>query len=422
MYAGAIFLEVHHFRSGLEVSLVNSPTRPDWLPPTGVVQLSQSIAIRPDELVVEFSRHRRSGKLITWIGAYRASETSYGNRGAYCAVGVWLVDRLPIDAFAIVSGLTVLSEKLSVGGFNEIIQDNCEKFQRNFLPLHSTFVDLTKADNIGLPYDEKGFPATLFVRMPKDETEEGSLEILAASVLDQALGEKSSSAHSRIIYVFNPTTKITDPEAKFESLTGLVGTSDANRIVIDGLARAVNTTHDNCQKEIDGSVSKIVTETDVLRLDFEQRAMEWQAESTRLVQEAAGLKERLALTESRTGPRPGADQQLRSGNFGPQRGDAQSDLRFRSEKFDHGRDIETLNRMFDRIAKVDANVAELLARTRSDPKHPIRTYRLKEPWSTKRTIKVLSWILVVVMALGTVYLVSQRRTDSPRHQPAVTGG
>ncbi|CAN4276809.1 hypothetical protein MCEMSEM29_01933 [Methylophilaceae bacterium] len=159
------FLELHYFSGGLKSQLFGSSKRPDWLPDVDLVGLHNDVFPARGEYVVEFSRHNRAGKLITWLGIYSYGiDDQFGDRANYNGVGVWLVDAIPIHASVIISHLRKICDSLVEKGPVDSVRQACIELNNQSLPSWIKDINILPITDNGIPFDTTSHPETYYIR------------------------------------------------------------------------------------------------------------------------------------------------------------------------------------------------------------------------------------------------------------------
>lgn len=110
----AVLLETLHFAGGLRSTLHGADARPAWVPAFERVGLHNDVYPAPGQFIADLSRFAcapgAGGEAsATWYGVYGHAEDLYGDRGVFCAVGLWVAGAALVDSESIYDMLLSLA-------------------------------------------------------------------------------------------------------------------------------------------------------------------------------------------------------------------------------------------------------------------------------------------------------------------------
>ena len=112
----SVFLEAIFFSGGIRSAFYGSSERPSWLPAIECIGLHNDAYLSKGQHGIEVSRLKfsdgRPGTGVTWLGIYGHSTDVHGDRGNYCAIGVWYAGGVVIDVERTLRTLQALIELL----------------------------------------------------------------------------------------------------------------------------------------------------------------------------------------------------------------------------------------------------------------------------------------------------------------------
>ena len=209
-------IELHHFSGGLRSILIGVQNRPDWIPDSDQVGLHNDIYPQENEFVIEFSRHKRKDKLITWIGVYsNGKDAVYGDRANYIGIGVWLINALPVNSYLLLDALFQICQLLVKNGPNEYVQSNCKNLlnSKSFSQNWIKDISILPRATDGIDFDVTQHPETIYIKSSNQDIPNNIKNIADSILLNCIKAEDNFRSTSRILYlILNPSSKIENIE------------------------------------------------------------------------------------------------------------------------------------------------------------------------------------------------------------------
>lgn len=198
-----ILLEVHYFSGGIKTLLIGSDGRPSWIPSSDLIGLHNDVYPKPDEFVIEVSRMRINEDYVTWIGMFSyAPDEIYGDRANYGGIGVWLRNKIPVDATHIVDALFKLC-KIIIRGEAQSSIDSCKRLIEDDRYLNSWVMDISAFPDAesGIRFSSDRSPNTLNIRASNKDLDTELERVSQSILLNSITADGSYKTASRILYI-----------------------------------------------------------------------------------------------------------------------------------------------------------------------------------------------------------------------------
>jgi hypothetical protein len=216
-------VEIHHFSGGLKTNIIGVRDRPDWIPDSDQVGLHNDIYLKENEFVIEFSRHKRKDKLISWIGVYSyGKDAVYGDRANYIGVGVWLTNYIPLNSYLLVDALVKICQLLVKNGPDENVKSSCKNLldDKSFLQSWIKDITLLPRENEGIVFDVTQHPKTIYIQSTNQDINKNIKKIADSILLNCIKAEDYVKSSSRILYL------LLDPSSKINNINNITTFSE----------------------------------------------------------------------------------------------------------------------------------------------------------------------------------------------------
>jgi hypothetical protein len=203
------YIETHSYDGGFRTLLVPSGHRPRVLPAPDCVGLrSHEVELAENDYALEFASFQRGSHLVSWLGCFtRGTDLSFGDRGGYCGVGMWLVDVGLIHSVHLIRFLHSVTAKITEHNYptSEII-GKLDVFVHGFPELGWCVPQAPTLSMTGavLWEDSRDLQST-YVVIP--DNQQSDFDIAGIDILRFGIG-RSGGSRSRRVYILARNSKI----------------------------------------------------------------------------------------------------------------------------------------------------------------------------------------------------------------------
>jgi hypothetical protein len=199
-------IEILHFRGGLNHIFVGSDgiDRPAWLPDSSLVGLHNDIRPQKDDFIIEYSRHKRDGCYITWIGVYTYGvDEIYGDRSNFTGIGIWLRNYIPTDPESFLDALIKILRKIIETTVQEGIQQ-CGRLlqsQDGFIDNWVIKCEVLPKINDGIPFNSTAHPQTIYIDAASSDFAHALNEISTNILINSFKVDSDIKIYNRLIFL-----------------------------------------------------------------------------------------------------------------------------------------------------------------------------------------------------------------------------
>jgi hypothetical protein len=195
------YVETHYYDGGFKADFFPG-CRPKILPPLDVVGLKSTEAeLATGDYALELSLFRCDGRLVTWLACYtRGFDLQHGDRGAYCGVGIWLVDAVVVHSSHLIAFLREAAANIAKG--NARSPETSGKLQ-SFI---SQFADLAWCTPAAQVAASAKVERTSYLLLP--DNGKPSFDLAGFDVVWQSMAKMRNVSFSRRVYFLQTSSNL----------------------------------------------------------------------------------------------------------------------------------------------------------------------------------------------------------------------